>query len=93
MNDMLRDLYYGRINPSEMKLAWDGEIDTMIERSKELEKEISGSLDEAGREKFTEFMNVEGDFGDSQQFSAFCRGFRIGVRLMVDTFTDEVAKK
>ena len=93
MNETLRDLYYGRIQPFATKLARDDELDMLIGRSKELEREVAGSLDEAGKAKFTEFLNVDTEFGDNQQFYAFARGFRIGVRLMLDTLTDDPVKE
>ena len=93
MDDTLRDLYYGRINPFGMKIARDEEIDGLIKRSQKLEHEIFGILDEAGKKKFTEFLNVDGDLGDSQQFQAFCRGFRVGTRLMIETFVDNPEKQ
>ena len=93
MNNTLRDLFYGRIQPFAMKLARDNELDMLITRSKELEREIAGSLDEPGRAKFAEFLNVDTEFGDNKQFYAFVRGFRIGARLMLDTLTDDPVKE
>ena len=88
---MLRDLYYGRVNPWAMKLPKDDEMSTFIRRSNELEKEVNESLDDAGREKFTEFLKLDCEFGDAQQFLAFRRGFRIAARLILESLMDEPA--
>ena len=75
-NDTLRDLYYGRINPFGMRIVRDEELDRLVKRSQDLEHEVFGCLDEAGKQKFTDFLNVDGDLGDNQEFQAFCYGFR-----------------
>jgi len=92
-NDTLRDLYYGRINPFGMRLVRDEELDRLIKRSQDLEHEIFACLDETGKQKFTDFLNTDGNLGDSQQFQAFCNGFRIGTRLMVETFVESPEKQ
>ena len=89
MSDMLRDLYYGRVNPFGMKLPNDEETLGLITRSTELEHEVVEYLVDTGREKFTEFLKVDGEFGDIQQFTSFCRGFRIGARLMIDALCED----
>ena len=93
VNDTLRELYYGRIRPAAMKLPQDEEMTALIKRTTELEKIVTESLDEAGRENFTEFLKADGDFSDLQLFHSFCRGFRVGVRLMLEAIMDEPVKQ
>ena len=92
-DEMLRELYSGRLHPFAMKFEKDEKTSATVERSLVLEREITELLDEAGREKFTEFMRVDGDLGDVQRFQAFACGYRIGARLMLDTFADEPVVK
>jgi len=92
-NDTLRDLYYGRINPFGTRLVRDEEMDRLIKQSQDLEHEVFACLDEAGKQKFTDFLNTDGDLGDNQQFQAFCNGFRIGTKLMVETFVENLEKQ
>ena len=89
MNDMLRELYYGRVHPYEREFRKADEISAMSRRSIEFEKMVTDCLDEAGRERFSEFLKADSELGDNQQFDAFVCGFRIGARLMIDTLADD----
>ena len=88
-DEMLRELYSGRIRPFAMRFEKDEKTSAITARSLALEQEITELLDEAGKEKFTEFMKADGDLEDVQRFQVFCCGYRIGARLMLDTFADE----
>ena len=92
-DEMLRELYSGHLHPFAMKFEKDEKTLTLVERSLVLEQEITEMLDEAGREKFTEFMRIDGDLEDVQRFQSFVCGYRIGARLMLDTFAGEPVVK
>ena len=93
INDMLRELFYGRISPYGAKLPKDTETQALIKRSSGLETELNEILDEAGREKFSDFLRDDGELCDIQRFQSFCFGYRIGARLMLETLMNEPSKQ
>ena len=93
INDMLRELFYGRISPYGAKLPKDTETQAIIKRSTDLETEVNGILDEAGREKFSDFLKEDGELCDIQRFQSFRQGYRIGARLMLETLMNEPVKQ
>ena len=85
----LENLYYGNIAPHEYEVVRGSEYDITAKLVIRHEQELSATLTEQQnvilqkiKDNHTELMNLG-------ERDAFCRGFSLAVRLMVEAMTSE----
>lgn len=92
MNDILEDLFCGKIRPVDeiMPNSQDYEkvrdqrickIDNLIERLK--------CVDPSLKTEFMEILDLEGEIGSYEVSQTFITGFRLGARIMAAIFEDD----
>ena len=86
----LENLYYGNIAPHEYEVVRGSEYDITAKLVIRHEQELSATLTEQQnvilqkiKDNHTELMNLLGER------DAFCRGFSLAVRLMVEAMSSE----
>ncbi len=85
MDNIISELYYGKIRPFEKKLKKSSEYARLSGLLKEKEKEIMKYFDDNKLKKpkkiFSEYINADGYLSDISEFESFSDGFKLGLRL------------
>lgn len=89
MKNLLLDLYYGRISPWEDPVVLDPEHKKLSNLLKEQEDTLLKNLTEEMRHVFKEYREAELEMQCIDEERIFIRGFRLGVRLMVEALSEE----
>lgn len=89
MQSILRELYYGRINPYKAKFEEDSfyqeDVKTMIDN----EAKFLETLPEPEKLMFIDFVDAQAEVADTTAFEKFSYGFKLGVLLGMELVLDE----
>ena len=85
MNQILYDLYHGLYSASDHSFSDDSEYGRAFARLVELEKELLERLPETEKRLFLEYNAVSSDMDALTGEYGFEQGFRLGVRLMLES--------
>ena len=89
MRSTLEDLFYGNIVPNERQVAAKSELQRMIKRAAESERELSEQLHEKDRHALTVLTSAQQEINSITAIENFIMGFRLGVRIMVDCLDED----
>ena len=84
MRSTLEDLFYGNIVPNERQVTAKSELQRMINRAAECERELTELLDEKDRHALTALTSAQQEINSITAIENFIMGFRLGVRLIVE---------
>ncbi len=85
---ILEELYYGNIRPDVKFYGQDSPFAELIYlREKNWEK-LMESLNEQEKETLEKFNDAEAEIDAITRYQKFSYGFRLGVLLMAETFTN-----
>lgn len=85
MKSILYDLYHGLYSASERSFSDDSDYGRAFARLVELEKELLERLGETEKRLFLEYNSVSSDMDAFTGECGFEEGFRLGVRLMIES--------
>ena len=85
----LEKLYYGDIAPYEVQVVPGSEYDNAAQLAVQHDKMLTATLTEQQKEQFQKFKDSKIDLMNLGERDAFCRGFSLAVRLMVDAMNRE----
>ncbi len=86
MPNILEDLYYGNLSPSQRTVRPDSSVKKLMQKQSELESKLNGSFTEEQREDFGQYLSVSADLLDANSLDSFITGFRLGAQFAFDTF-------
>ena len=86
MPNILEDLYYGNLSPSQRTVRPDSRVKKLMQKQSDLEAKLNGSFTEEQRANFERCLSVCADLLDANCLDSFITGFRLGARFTHETF-------
>lgn len=86
--ETILDLYYGKLNPMDMKLGDEEEYRACSFASLQGAEEFSSKLTPELKREFEQLWAKEQEADELLHRDAFCKGFRTGLRLAAEAFMD-----
>lgn len=83
MNDVLKDLYYGRIAPSEAPASY--EYRAALKKVIKLEEKLLEDLSPDLKKTFLEFCDVSSQLSSVDAFDNFKAGFKLGAKITLES--------
>ena len=87
-NNFLEEFYHGNIAPQSQSMSKDKEFKTAWDKLSKNEEILSKILTGEEHRLFREYADSYGRAFTVNDREAFIRGFKIGARLIFDTFDD-----
>ena len=84
--NILKELYYGNVNPLEKRIKTGSEYAKFIEVIADSEEELNSCLDDEKKYLLNRIMDAQGEILDIESCEHFIEGVRIGAQFMLDTF-------
>ena len=91
MPNILEDLYYGNLSPSQRTVRPDSRVKKLMQKQSDLEAKLNGSFTEEQRAKFEQYLSVCADLLDANTLDSFITSFRLGARFTHETFVSDKA--
>ena len=91
MPNILEDLYYGNLSPSQRTVRPDSLVQKLMKKQSDLESKLNGSFTEEQRANFEQYLSVSADLLDANSLDSFITGFRLGARFTHETFVSNNA--
>ena len=91
MPNILEDLYYGNLSPSQRAVRSGSRVQKLAQKQSDLEAKLNGSFTEEQRANFEQYLSLCADLLDANCLDSFITGFRLGARFMMDTFLSDDA--
>ena len=91
MANFIEELYYGNIDPQARGYRPKSHAKKISDSLTDLEEKLSERLDGENKELFLRFCNAYAEFMGECELDTFITGFRLGARLMMDTFLSDEA--
>ena len=88
MNSIIEDLYYGNIPLSERDFKRNSEYAHVLQLAARNEDKLTETLTEAQKETFGKFKDNTSELTAMTEVTAFTLGFKLGLRLTVEAYTD-----
>ena len=86
---IIEDLYYGRISPYEMSISVAPEYQKLKALADRKEDSLRELLSDEQKELLDKFIETVTDISSISKRDMFIKGFRLGVKLMMDVMTDK----
>ncbi len=86
MPNILEDLYYGNLSPSQRAVRPGSRVKKMMQKQNDLESKLTGSFTEEQRATFEKYLSVTADLLDANTLDNFITGFRLGARFAHEIF-------
>lgn len=93
MKNIIEDFYFGNINPQASAMGNRAENQKALQRLTKLEKQLTEAIDESCKKDFFHFVNTMDEAMSESNLDSFIVGFRLGARLIYDTFCDSEFRK
>lgn len=82
----IEELYYGNLEPQELTVENSSELKRKLSKLVLKEDELTSLLNAKEKELFSEYTGACTEFTSISNVDSFISGFRIGARLIYDTF-------
>lgn len=84
--DTIIELFYGNIHPFEPDVPKDSEGDKLAKLTIHYETALKATLNESEAEILEKYKNAMTELSCLSECEGFINGFRLGVRLMAESF-------
>ena len=84
--DTIRELFYGNIHPFERDVPKDSECDKLAKLTIRHENALRATLNESEVEILEKYKDAMTELNSLSECEGFINGFRLGVRLMAESF-------
>ena len=88
MRSIIEELYYGNTVPTERDVVKGGEYAHLLHLFSRNSTELEDTLTEAQKEAFEKYNDCYAEISDANEVAAFTLGFKIGLRLAVESMSD-----
>jgi hypothetical protein len=85
---IIEELYYGNIVPTDRDVVKGGEYAHLLHLLSRNSTELEDTLTEAQKEVFEKYNDCYAEISDANEVTAFMLGFKIGLRLAVESMSD-----
>ena len=86
MPNILEDLYYGNISPSERRVRPGSPAQKAMQKRDEIETKLNVSLSDEQKAEFSRYLEIGAEVLDSCCLDSFITGFRLGARFAHEIF-------
>ena len=86
MPNILEDLYYGNLSPSQRAVRPGSKVQKLSQMHCDLDTKLKNSFTEEQREIFEQYLSVSTDLLDANCLDSFITGFRLGARFTHEIF-------
>ncbi len=86
MNSILKEFYYGNVNPTERQRDQNPEYDRAFERVMKIEEDLLDLLGEDEKSLFKKYSAALAEASCEECAQTFTDGFRLGAAFIFDTF-------
>lgn len=87
-NNFLEEFYHGNISPQGQTISSDKHFKAAWDKLVSTEEILEHRLEGDDKKLFNDYVNAYGVAFSMNEVSSFIRGFRIGARIIFDTFDD-----
>lgn len=91
MKNILTDLFYGNIDPQARGFKKDSYLQKEMGILSSCEEALTEKLTGDEKKTFLSFVNASNIVLGESELDSFMVGFRLGARLIYDTFVDDTA--
>ena len=91
--DIIKELWYGNISPFEQCTRGDKRLKELLKLVARNREELDGSLTEKQKETLEKFEDCMNEMHSVTERDAFSYGFRLGVRLMAESFLQTLGEE
>ena len=84
--DTIREMFYGNIHPFERDVPKDSEGDKLAKLTIRHENALRATLNESEAEILEKYKDAMTELSCLSECEGFINGFRLGVRLMAESF-------
>ena len=85
MRSIIEELYYGNVSPSDRDIIRGSIYSHILNLVTRNEDELVQTLTQAQKETFDKFKDRASELGDKNEMTSFVLGFKLGMRLTVET--------
>ena len=86
MANFLEELYYGNVDPQARGYRKDGHNLKVSKDINEMEEKLTECLQVEDKALFLDFCNAYGELMGESSLDSFIVGFRLGAKMIFDTF-------
>ena len=86
MSNIIEDFYYGNIEPQEVNSELTPKLKKKLSSLAEKEEQLTARLTGEDKELFQNYVSAYIEFSTMSNADSFISGFRLGARLIYDTF-------
>ena len=90
MKSILEELWYGNIIPMEHSIGGNAHIKKLINLMGKNRENLSGTLNDSQNELLAKYDDAVNEMYGEIEKDAFIYGFRLGGRLVSDTFRNDI---
>ena len=91
MPNILEDLYYGNLSPSQRAVRPDSRVKKLMQKQSDLESKLNGSFTDEQRANFEQYLSVSANLLDANCLDSFIIGFRLGAQFTHEIFLSSTA--
>ena len=89
---ILDELWYGNISPFEQCTRGDKRLKELLKLGARNREELDGTLTDKQKETLEKFEDCMNEMHSVTERDAFSYGFRLGMRLMAETFLQPIGE-
>ena len=86
MSDIIKDFYYGNIEPQECTTKLNAELKKRLNLLAQTEEQLTSKLTEEEKAIFMKYASQSSKFLCISNADSFISGFRLGAKFTYDTF-------
>ena len=87
---ILEEFYYGNIDPHERYFKKETAFLGLLRLATKNEDALAATLTEQQKESFEKYMTIYAEMSDFAERESFIRGFKLGLRFMIEACQTEV---
>lgn len=84
MRNIIEELYYGNITPSDRDIVKGGTYSPLLHLLTRNEDDLTQILTPAQQEVFEKFKDCASELNDANEVTSFTVGFKLGMRLALE---------
>ncbi len=84
MRNIIEEIYYGNITPSDRDIVKDGAYSHLLHLLTRNEDALMQTLTKAQQEIFEKFKDCASELSDVNEVASFTIGFKLGMRLALE---------
>lgn len=88
MSNFIEELYYGNIEPQECTSSLTGKVKSTLNKLTEKEEMLTEKFSDEMKEIFADYTSTYNAFSSICCADSFEVGFRLGAKLIYDTFVN-----